>query len=226
MVGLAGCAGRGPEPVDLGSARDAVPYEFYEAEDYTLFAVQPDGTLLVTTELLFDAGPEPRPTPIGSYLPDTVNLGLDRGSGTRRVARPTASELVATELAPAPRPLTVSEATRDDGGQRWRTGQDWAPGRHRIRLIHRISGVWLDLDGDRRLVLSALSLYAPWYAPAAGASAAIEVAGRPPTWRVNRRSGVAEVDPANVTLDAADGDLYLFLRPELAVPPAPAGAVR
>lgn len=195
-------------------SKDAKAWQFYPAEEYAHITVEADGSLFVTMDLLFDAGSDGIRQPLSGWSPHQVNLGQTRGTGVRRVVRPEIAELVAEIVAPEPRALDVGTPKEEESGRRWQIGENWAPGRHRVRVTHRVRGVWVTVEGEARLILRTVGLHAPWYASGDGGYAELTVAGQPPTWKVNRRQGVLPVDdPERPSLDGADGDLHLFVRP-------------
>ncbi|WP_425309463.1 hypothetical protein AADG42_12065 [Ammonicoccus fulvus] len=224
---LTGCGVLGIGPRGLLS-RDAKPFQFYPAEEYAHVTIETDGSLLVTLDLVFDAGAEENQQPLSGWSPHQINLGQGSEAGTRRVARPEFSELSARAIAPLPGGLPVSTPKQEESGRRWQIGENWAPGRHRVRVTHRVRGVWVDVDGESRLILRTLGLHAPWYATGDTGYTELTVAGRPPVWKVHRREGVLPVDdPDRPRLDGADGDLYLFVRPtDITAAPVPAEVVR
>lgn len=230
MAGTAGLTGCGV--LGIGSRevlpRDAKPLQFYPAEEYAHVTIETDGSLFVTVELLFDAGAEENHRSLSGWAPHQINLGRAADTGPRRIARPEFSELTAEVVAPEPRALAVSRPKEEESGRRWQIGQDWLPGRHRVRVTHRVRGVWVDVAGEARLILRTLGLFAPWYATGDNGYAELTVAGRPQVWKVNRREGVLPVDdPERPSLDGADGDLYLFVGPtDITAAPIPAEVVR
>jgi hypothetical protein len=131
-------------------------------EESTVVATpQPDGTVRVEQELIFDAGP-------GMDYPVTWYIGgtqIGWQSSTREaqygviptISAVTAREMTTTggtvELA-----VSVDDSAIDDpffDGHRYRLAAPgpWAPGRHAVMISYTLGEVWVQADGVRVLVL-------------------------------------------------------------------------
>lgn len=148
-----------PTPAATGEA-----YEFFPMETTVTFDPQPDGTVLVEQVVLFEAGPADGRLQTGIRQPTRILQATDRSGW--HVIRPLMTEIVATDITVPDQPVqlaTVSGSTDYSINTDITHPAGWSPGRHRVRITFRLSGVWAEIPGDRRLVLPEMAVHPEWY---------------------------------------------------------------
>lgn len=220
VAGTAGLVACTPEPRKRTASVSSKQFEHWPTERVQTFRVQPDATLAVTIDLIFDAGG-------GTDHPVRVTWDTDRQLHrlTDRFidVRPELVDPAVVHTSAGGAALTL-EPEPDEGSLRiWALfGPDgiWAPGRHRLTFTHRTVNTWLDVDGDHRLVLWALGTYPVW-TDSGDSYLRIDTEGE--RWEATSDGDVTPVtDPYAPPEYGADEVTYSFLRPDLSVAPQPA----
>ncbi|WP_026927744.1 hypothetical protein [Granulicoccus phenolivorans] len=215
-AGLVACV---PRPEKRTAARSSSQFEYWPTERVQTFRVRPDGTLAVTVDLILDAG-EGTDRPLRVTWPTRVQL--HRHNDRFVDMRPELVEPAMVHTSSGGGALTFEPEPDERSLRVWAVpgpGGTWAPGRHRITLTHGTANTWLEVDGDPRLVLWALSSVAPW---TDSGDSFLRVETEDQRWEATSDGTVAPVTDPYVARSTSDQPTYSFLRPELSVAPPPA----